>query len=319
MNPSLRLPPESVLEVDYRRAFDQLPDEIVGLLPLFDGRRTLAEVIRETRLGRETAVELVNTLHARRLIATPAPVAEGPELTEWLAQPLRPTARRSYRRVLQLAVGAAGVAAAFGLAYALVPRQSVDQPRPVAVEASTSIAVAAPAPVVEAPKAVEAPPPVVEAPPPVVAAPPPPVVEAPKVVAAPPPVEAPPVAAPPAPAAPDYASLVGDGRRLYAKGRLKPAIASLEQALAVEPDGDEALVLLARAHLDQGANQKALTESQRALAKNARSADAWLVVGTVQQQNGKNGEARAAYQHYVELAPKGPFASEIRSILKTLH
>jgi hypothetical protein len=306
MNPNLRLPPESVLGVDYRRAFDQLPDEIVGLLPLFDGRRTLEQVIRETRLGRDAAVELVNTLHARHLIAQPTPVGEGPELAEWLAQPLRPAKRRTYRRAVQLAVGVGGVAAAFALAYAVVPRHATERAKPVVAEASTSIAIAAPAPPVEPPPAVAAPPP------PVVAAPPPPAVAAPP----PPVVAAPP---PPAAAAPDYAALVAEGRRLYEKGRLKPAIASLEQALTVEPDGDEALVLLARAHLDQGANQKALAESQRALAKNARSADAWLVAGTVQQQNGKNGEARTAYQHYVELAPKGRFASEIRSILKTLH
>jgi CheY-like chemotaxis protein/Flp pilus assembly protein TadD len=137
--------------------------------------------------------------------------------------------------------------------------------------------------------------------------------EEPKATAAPT-APAPTAAEPPkAEAAPgDYAALLSEGRALYTKGQTKKAMAVLERAVSVKADGDEALVLLANCHLDRGANQKALQ------AANPNNADAYLVIGTVQQSLEHVAEARTAYQTYLKLAPKGQYASEVRSILASL-
>jgi CheY-like chemotaxis protein len=116
----------------------------------------------------------------------------------------------------------------------------------------------------------------------------------------------------------DYAALVAEGRALYAKGQAKKAQVVLERAVSIKADGDEALVLLANCHLDRGANQKALQAASMAATANPNNADAYLVIGTVQQSLSHVSEARTAYQTYLKLAPKGQYASEVRSILSSL-
>ena len=125
-------------------------------------------------------------------------------------------------------------------------------------------------------------------------------------------------AEPPAAPTGDYAALLGEGRTLYTKGQTKKAMAVLERAVAVKADGDEALVLLANCHLDRGANQKALQAASMAATANPNNADAYLVIGTVQQSLEHVSEARTAYQTYLKLAPKGQYAGEVRSILSSL-
>jgi hypothetical protein len=116
----------------------------------------------------------------------------------------------------------------------------------------------------------------------------------------------------------DYADLLAQGRALYGKGQSKKAILPLTQAVAVKPDGDEALVVLANCWLDRGNMQKALSFAQQAVQSNPGNAEAYLVVGAVEQQNDHNAEARNAYEKYLKLSPKGQYANDIRSILKTL-
>jgi Tfp pilus assembly protein PilF len=88
--------------------------------------------------------------------------------------------------------------------------------------------------------------------------------------------------------------------------------------VALKADGDEALVLLARCHLDHSNTQKALAAAELALAANPNNADGHLVVGTVQQSMGHNAEARASYETYLKLAPKGEFAADVKSILGSI-
>jgi CheY-like chemotaxis protein len=116
----------------------------------------------------------------------------------------------------------------------------------------------------------------------------------------------------------DYASLLAEGKALYQRGATKKAVTPLEKAIAVNPNGDEALVVLANCWLDRGNNGKALTYAQQAVKANPENAEAYLVVGAVEQQNNHLGDARDAYEKYIKLAPKGQYASDIRAILKTL-
>jgi cytochrome c-type biogenesis protein CcmH/NrfG len=92
----------------------------------------------------------------------------------------------------------------------------------------------------------------------------------------------------------------------------------LEKAVAAKPDGDEALVVLANCHLDRGAPQKALAAATLAMQSNPENADAYLVIGAVQQQLNHVTDARTAYEKYLKLSPKGQYAKEIRSILSSL-
>jgi Flp pilus assembly protein TadD len=116
----------------------------------------------------------------------------------------------------------------------------------------------------------------------------------------------------------DYATLLGQARDLYDRGDLKKATTLLEQAVAVNANGDEALVLLANCHLDRGALDKAVASAQLATSANPQNAEAWLVVGAVHQQREKFADARSAYEKYLKLAPKGRYAGEIRTILGSM-
>ncbi|HEX6836212.1 MAG TPA: DUF4388 domain-containing protein, partial [Polyangia bacterium] len=117
----------------------------------------------------------------------------------------------------------------------------------------------------------------------------------------------------------EYKALLAEGKTLYDKGQAKKAMVPLEKAVTLKADGDEALVLLANCFLDRGNMEKALAAAQLAAAANGENADAYLVVGAVQQQKEHIPEARTAYEKYLKLAPKGQFAGEIRSILATLR
>jgi cytochrome c-type biogenesis protein CcmH/NrfG len=111
---------------------------------------------------------------------------------------------------------------------------------------------------------------------------------------------------------------VAEARQLYDSGDLKKATVILDKAVALNPTGDEALVLLANCNLDRGALDKAVTSAQAAIQANASNAEAWLVVGAVQQQREHFGEARTAYERYLKLSPKGRYAGEIRTILASM-
>jgi Flp pilus assembly protein TadD len=117
----------------------------------------------------------------------------------------------------------------------------------------------------------------------------------------------------------DYQTLVSEARQLHRRGQTKKTLDVLERAIALNPQGDEALVLLANCYLERGSAQKALAAANSAMAANGSNAEAYLVIGAVQQQLSHKAEARSAYQNYLKLAPRGQYAGEIRSILSTLR
>jgi Flp pilus assembly protein TadD len=93
----------------------------------------------------------------------------------------------------------------------------------------------------------------------------------------------------------------------------------LEQALNLKPNSDEVLALLANCNLDRGQTKKALELANLAIAANPENAMAYAVIGTAQQSLNHNAEARTAYEKYLKLAPKGEYASDVRSVLNSLH
>jgi CheY-like chemotaxis protein len=119
-------------------------------------------------------------------------------------------------------------------------------------------------------------------------------------------------------ASPEYVALVAEGRAFYDKGQARKAIAPLERAIALNPKGDDAMVVLANCNLDRGSLDKAVAAAESAIAANPENPDAYLVVGAVDQQREQLPEARVAYEKYLKLAPRGQYAGEIRSILASM-
>jgi hypothetical protein len=100
--------------------------------------------------------------------------------------------------------------------------------------------------------------------------------------------------------------------------RARDALANCRQLFAGEPHSADAMVLLARADLLAGRPGETLQLAQRAVGTNPRYADAYLLIGTVEQTEGHRQEARTAYETYLALAPFGAHASDVKAILRTL-
>jgi resuscitation-promoting factor RpfA len=148
---------------------------------------------------------------------------------------------------------------------------------------------------------------------------------APAAAAPPVPAAAPPAAEPATAAAPaavtateDFETLLGRCREATSRGRWGAARAACTAAQQERPDSADVLTRLAEIALNRGQGRAALRLATSALAADPAFADAYVIVGSVQQNENRNNEARAAYNKYLQLAPSGRFASDLRAILTTL-
>jgi Tfp pilus assembly protein PilF len=76
--------------------------------------------------------------------------------------------------------------------------------------------------------------------------------------------------------------------------------------------------MLAHAELNRGRLSRAGELAEKALALDPGIADAYVIIGGVHQDSGQNSEAKAAYRRYLQLAPRGRYADELRSIVNGL-
>ncbi|MGA9522354.1 MAG: DUF4388 domain-containing protein [Myxococcaceae bacterium] len=93
-----QLPPlETIFEIDYHQLAERLaeiPDEVNGLLRLFDGKRTLARVVDDSDFEDLAALGIISKLYFEGLIrelgSAPSEVSEAsrPNVQEWLNGPL---------------------------------------------------------------------------------------------------------------------------------------------------------------------------------------------------------------------------------------
>jgi len=121
----------------------------------------------------------------------------------------------------------------------------------------------------------------------------------------------------PAAAATDSDSLQ-DCQAALRRERAKPALLACEKFSRENPTSVDGLVMLAHANLLAGSDGETLRLARRASFLDPRNADAYLMVGTVLQTMGRMPAARSAYQSYLQNAPRGAHAAEVRAILKTL-
>ena len=85
---------------------------------------------------------------------------------------------------------------------------------------------------------------------------------------------------------------------------------------AIQPSAP-AHVGLARALYDANRGAEALSELKVAVRVNPKYAPAYLLLGEIHQGEGRNAEARAAYQTFLNLSPSGDQARAVREILST--
>ena len=102
------------------------------------------------------------------------------------------------------------------------------------------------------------------------------------------------------------------------KGRPTAVLAACRPAIEAEPEAADIMVILARVELDRERAAEARSWAKKALAVNPNLADAYVFLGGAEQEMGNPGAAKAAYQKYLELAPTGRHARELRVVLDSL-
>jgi Flp pilus assembly protein TadD len=122
-------------------------------------------------------------------------------------------------------------------------------------------------------------------------------------------------AARPTPGAPDALAAC---RTALRRERAKEALVACDKVAQDRPASADALVLLARANLLGGWDGETLRLARRASFLDPSCADAYLLIGSVEQSAGRTSAARTAYESYLRLAPHGLHADELRAILRKL-
>jgi tetratricopeptide (TPR) repeat protein len=140
---------------------------------------------------------------------------------------------------------------------------------------------------------------------------------------APTPAAAAPVTPPPPPPRPavDPAAqaeraqrLVAAAEKKYERGDFAGAVADFRRALAAKatPPG---FVGLGRALYDSNQTAEALRVLEGAQRLDPQYAPTWLLLGEIQQGEGRVAQARAAYTRFLQLQPTGEQARAVREII----
>jgi hypothetical protein len=226
----------------------------------------------------------------------PAPAAHAAEPHAAPTAGVPPPAGRS-RAPVAMIVGLVVILAAGGAFVALRPKAGTASP-PAAAPAAPQAA--APSPVTE-----PAPPSPAPAPAPEAAAP-----------QAPPPRTRP---ARPAPTAKkfdevEHRRVLTAADRKYEMGRFTEAIADYRRAVAMRANAP-ALVGLARALYDSNKAAEATRTLDLAIKAEGDYAPAWLLLGEIHQGEGRNRQAKAAYERFLQLEPRGEQSQAVREIV----
>jgi hypothetical protein len=88
--------------------------------------------------------------------------------------------------------------------------------------------------------------------------------------------------------------------------------------LAADASLAKPLLALAKSQFEKGKAAQAAVWARKIVQVKGQLADAYLIVGAVEQEAHHLAAAKTAYQRYIELAPKGPNATDVRSSLKSL-
>jgi CheY-like chemotaxis protein len=122
----------------------------------------------------------------------------------------------------------------------------------------------------------------------------------------------------PAAVSPEFAQLLSACQSTFNSGRMRDATTACTAAVEANPDSPKAVALLAHAEFNRSHRKEALSWAEKAIKLDPKTADAYVIIGGVQQDAGRNADAKAAYRKYLELAPKGQYAADLRAIVDSL-
>ena len=107
-------------------------------------------------------------------------------------------------------------------------------------------------------------------------------------------------------------------RKAFDQHRAKDVLSTCPQAIDATPQSAELAVMLARTEFERGRARQALEWAKKAVALDAERADAYVYLGSAEQAAGRSAAAKAAYRRYLQLAPQGRHAADLRAVLANL-
>jgi len=113
----------------------------------------------------------------------------------------------------------------------------------------------------------------------------------------------------------EFPRLLAACRQAFTEKRAKDAETACVAAKDANPDSAEACALLGHALFGRKKPREALRWAERAVALDPGNADAYVIIGGVKQAANDTEAARAAYKKYLELAPNGQYAADLRAIV----
>jgi Tfp pilus assembly protein PilF len=112
---------------------------------------------------------------------------------------------------------------------------------------------------------------------------------------------------------------VKKGEASLGSGSLKVARTQFEKALAADPENADAHSGLAMVYVELGRDPSARRSAKKALEIDQNQPRAQLVLALIAANGSDMKTAKRYYQKYLQLAPNGKHAEEVRRILKTLE
>lgn len=113
-----------------------------------------------------------------------------------------------------------------------------------------------------------------------------------------------------------FAALIQKGKQSLARGQFSKTRQTLREAAHLRPQAAEVLSLQADLSLDQGDADGAYRLAKKALASDPTYPDAHLSLAMAAQAKSDMGTARAHFKKYLDLAPNGDRARDVRAILQ---
>jgi hypothetical protein len=114
-------------------------------------------------------------------------------------------------------------------------------------------------------------------------------------------------------------TLLIQARAAYKRSAFRKANVILEEVLSRKPGHAEAIALQALVSLGEGKTAKGAELARKALAIDESSADAHLVLGTVDLESDRTPKAREHFMRYLQLVPRGDHAEDVRAVLKRIQ
>jgi CheY-like chemotaxis protein len=114
---------------------------------------------------------------------------------------------------------------------------------------------------------------------------------------------------------PEVSSLIQDGQRAYDARHFILAEESFRKAVQLQPMDPVALMYLGLSQYEQGKLTEAVEPLEKAQTLDPKNGRTDLLLGAVYQELGRTAVARASYNEYLRLDPRGEYANEVRTIL----